>query len=66
MDENLLYGSDGKIGPGALLIQRQQVSAYSSEWVIFKGSLKDVVKDWIRNPTSNKGKELSYFLVIRN
>ncbi|XP_067946785.1 protein dbl-1-like [Watersipora subatra] len=55
VDENNLYTPDGKIGAGAILIQRQQVSAYSAEWIIFKGDLKDLVKDWIRNPASNKG-----------
>ena len=56
IDEATLYNPDGRIGAGAQLIQRQQVSAYSAEWVIFKGNLKDVVKDWIRNPATNKGK----------
>ena len=59
VDENNLYTPDGKIGAGAILIQRQQVSAYSAEWIIFKGDLKDLVKDWIRNPASNKGKRLA-------
>jgi len=55
IDEDTLYDSSGQVSAGATLIQRQQVSAYSSEWVIFKGDLKDLAKDWIRNPSTNKG-----------
>lgn len=61
VDENALYDAEGNVGPGAALMQRQQVSAYSAEWVIFKGDLKDIVKDWIRNPSSNKGSLRSYY-----
>lgn len=55
VDEETLYDRDGKIGDGGQLLQRHQVSAYSSEWIIFKDGLKDLVRDWIRNPATNKG-----------
>ena len=53
-DEALLYNPDDTIGPGATLLERQQVSAYASEWIIFKG-LKQIVKDWVQNRTTNHG-----------
>lgn len=54
-DEFSLYAPDGSIGSGGVLIERQQVSAYTSEWIIFKTGLKDLVKDWVKTPSSNKG-----------
>lgn len=60
VDADTLYDSNGGIGAGGTLIQRQQVSAYSSEWVIFKGDLKDLVKEWVRNPLANKGESSNF------
>lgn len=55
VDEATLYDENGRIGAGGELLQRHQVSAYATEWIIFNEKLKDVVKEWIVNPASNKG-----------
>lgn len=56
VDEHTLFDENGRVGTGGELLQRQQVSAYATEWVIFNQNLKELVKDWVRNPETNKGK----------
>lgn len=54
-DEAQLFTPGGSPGAGLVLLERQQVSAYTGQWIVFKSSLKDVAKDWIRHPQTNKG-----------
>ena len=37
------------------LLLAQQLSAYTSEWIVFKSNLKDTIKAWIKHPNRNKG-----------
>jgi len=50
-----LYGPDGGPGPGVVLLERQKVSAYTGQWIVFKSGLKDAVKDWTKYSHKNKG-----------
>lgn len=56
VNESELYAPDGSMGRGAVLLDRQFVSAYTGHWIVFKSKLKDTVKEWIRHPSKNKGK----------
>ena len=56
LDESELFAPDGTAGSGVELIERQQVSAYTGQWIVFKTSLKETAKEWLRHPSKNKGK----------
>lgn len=66
MDTQSLYNADGSVGPGAVLVERQQVGAYASQWVIFKTGLKDIVKGWINDTSTNHGKKLLGFFILES
>ena len=51
-----MFNPDGSSGSGVVRLDQQRVSAYTGQWIVFKSKLKDTVKEWIRNPSKNKGK----------
>ena len=56
LDESELFAPDGTAGSGVELIERQQVSAETGQWIVFKNYLKETAKDWLRHPRKHKGK----------
>lgn len=54
-DETEMFHPNGSAGPGVVLLGKQIVSAYTGQWIVFKSNLKDTVKEWVRNPSKNKG-----------
>lgn len=50
-----MFTATGETSSGVELIERQQVSAYTSQWIIFKTNMKDTLKQWVKHPHKNKG-----------
>lgn len=57
LNEATMFDADGNVGEGVQLLERQQLSAYTSEWIVFKSNLKDTIKAWIKHPHRNKGEK---------
>lgn len=59
LDEGSLYNRNGTVNTvvGAMLLDSVQVSAYTSEWLIFQSTdaLLNTAVQWLREPSTNKG-----------
>ncbi|XP_067936035.1 bone morphogenetic protein 2-like [Watersipora subatra] len=54
-DETEMFAANGSVGPGSILLDQQEVSAYTGQWIVFRSGLNDTVKEWIKHPNRNKG-----------